>query len=138
MVAEAVGVRQIMTTAELRDLIAPLKFFWLDVFAGDEAVQKEVLTELGLDAAEVLWALRFGQVPRMAIGQHGVRVVTWLAESAGTYKGRTIWIADAHRSDGKRFVVRPDREIKSSQDELTKRSHQILIALLELELAICA
>jgi hypothetical protein len=73
-----------MTTAELRDLIAPLKFFWLDMFAGDEAVQKEVLTELGLDAAEVLWALRFGQVPRMAIGQRGVRVVTWLAEPAGT------------------------------------------------------
>src|SRR5262249_39560310 len=84
LIAEAVGVRQVVTTAELRDLIAPLKFFWLDVFAGDEAVQKEVLTELGLDAGEVLWALRFGQVPRMAIGQHGVRVVTQLAEPAGT------------------------------------------------------
>jgi hypothetical protein len=23
-------------------------------------------------------------------------------------KGRTIWIADAHRDDGKRFVVRAD------------------------------
>jgi hypothetical protein len=35
LIAEAVGVRQVMTTAELRNLIAPLKFFWLDVFAGD-------------------------------------------------------------------------------------------------------
>jgi hypothetical protein len=26
-------------------------------------------------------------------------------------KGRTIWIADAHRSDGKRFVVRADEKL---------------------------
>jgi hypothetical protein len=25
--------------------------------------------------------------------------------------GRTIWIADAHRGDGKRFVVRPDEKL---------------------------
>jgi hypothetical protein len=25
-------------------------------------------------------------------------------------KGRTIWIADAHRGDGKRFVVRADEK----------------------------
>ena len=28
LIAEAVGVRQVVTTAELRDRIAPLKFFW--------------------------------------------------------------------------------------------------------------
>jgi hypothetical protein len=60
LIAETVGVRQVVTTAELRDLIAPLKFFWLDVFGGDEAVQTEVLRELGLDAADISWALRFG------------------------------------------------------------------------------
>jgi hypothetical protein len=75
LIAEAVGVRQVVTTAELRDLIAPLKFFWLDVFAGDQAVQTEVLRELGHDAADISWALRFGQVPRMAIGEHGLRVM---------------------------------------------------------------
>jgi hypothetical protein len=37
--------------------------------------------------------------------------------------GRTIWIADAHRGDGKRFIVRAD---------------EMLIAFLELEAAICA
>jgi hypothetical protein len=36
-------------------------------------------------------------------------------------EGRTIWIADAHRDDGKRFVVRPD---------------ELLTAFLELESAI--
>jgi hypothetical protein len=37
--------------------------------------------------------------------------------------GRTIWIADAHRDDGKRFVVRADEK---------------LTAFVELELAIRA
>ena len=37
--------------------------------------------------------------------------------------GRTIWIADAHRGDGKRFVVRAD---------------ETLTAFLELEAAIRA
>jgi hypothetical protein len=35
---------------------------------------------------------------------------------------RTIWIADAHRDDGKRFIVRAD---------------ELLTAFLELERAIC-
>jgi hypothetical protein len=37
-------------------------------------------------------------------------------------QGRTIWITDAHRGDGKRFIVRADEK---------------LIAFLELERAIC-
>ena len=36
-------------------------------------------------------------------------------------EGRTIWIADAHRGDGKRFIVRADKK---------------LMAFLELESAI--
>jgi hypothetical protein len=42
--------------------------------------------------------------------------------SAIDSEGRTIWIADAHRGDGKRFVVRAD---------------EILTAFLELERAVC-
>jgi hypothetical protein len=37
--------------------------------------------------------------------------------------GRTIWIADAHRGDGKRYVVHADEK---------------LTAFMELEAAICA
>jgi hypothetical protein len=37
-------------------------------------------------------------------------------------EGRTIWIADAHRDDGKRFVV---------------HAHEKLTAFLELESATC-
>jgi hypothetical protein len=42
---------------------------------------------------------------------------------------RTIWIADAHRADGKRFVVRADEkltaflELESAILELNKRQH---------------
>jgi hypothetical protein len=43
--------------------------------------------------------------------------------SAVDSQGRTIWIADAHRSDGKRFVVRADEK---------------LTAFLELELQLVA
>ena len=31
--------------------------------------------------------------------------------SAVDSSGRTIWIADAHRDDGKRFVVRADEKL---------------------------
>jgi hypothetical protein len=42
--------------------------------------------------------------------------------SAIDSSGRTIWIADAHRGDGNRFVVRADEK---------------LTAFLELERAVC-
>jgi len=142
LIAEAVGVRQVMTTAELRNLIAPLKFFWLDVFAGDEAVQKEVLTELGLHAAEVLWALRFGQVPRMAIGQHGVRVVTWLAEPAGTIIEVhllcvrrcivTVWKGDpATLDEARRHFVERAAELEKNHFDAAAIVLQLLLATLD-------
>ena len=46
---------------------------------------------------------------------------TWGCVSAVDSEGRTIWIADAHRDDGKRFVVRAEEK---------------LIAFVELESAI--
>ena len=36
---------------------------------------------------------------------------SWGCVSAIDSHGRTIWIADAHRSDGKRFVVRTDEQL---------------------------
>ncbi len=46
---------------------------------------------------------------------------SWGCVAAINSNGRTIWIADAHRGDGKRFVVRADEK---------------LTAFLELELAV--
>ena len=36
---------------------------------------------------------------------------SWGCVSAIDLEARTIWIADAHRDDGKRFVVRADEEL---------------------------
>jgi hypothetical protein len=36
---------------------------------------------------------------------------SWGCVSAIDSNGRTFWIADAHRSDGKRFVVRADEKL---------------------------
>jgi hypothetical protein len=36
---------------------------------------------------------------------------SWGCVSAVDSNGRTIWIADAHRDDGKRFVVRADEKL---------------------------
>jgi hypothetical protein len=45
-----------------------------------------------------------------------------LPHIAGDSEGQPIWIADAHRGDGKRFIVRADQK---------------LTAFLELERAVC-
>ena len=47
---------------------------------------------------------------------------SWGCVSALGTHGRTIWIADADRDDGKRFIVRAD---------------ELLTAFLELEMTIC-
>ena len=36
---------------------------------------------------------------------------SWGCVSAIDSEGRTIWIVDAHRDDGKRFVVRADEKL---------------------------
>jgi hypothetical protein len=38
---------------------------------------------------------------------------SWGCVSAVDREGRTIWIADAHRDDGKRFVVRADERVSA-------------------------
>ena len=38
---------------------------------------------------------------------------SWGCASAVDRDGRTIWIADAHRDDGKRFVVRADEKVSA-------------------------
>jgi hypothetical protein len=43
--------------------------------------------------------------------------------------GRTIWIADAHRDDGKRFVVRAD-ELLTAFVELERTVHEFAVSLI--------
>jgi hypothetical protein len=42
-------------------------------------------------------------------------------------EGRTLWIVDAHRDDGKRFVVRSD-EILSAFLELERITHALAVS----------
>jgi hypothetical protein len=44
---------------------------------------------------------------------------SWGCVSAIDSSGRTIWIADAHRDDGKRFIVRADEKL--TQNESPRR-----------------
>jgi hypothetical protein len=36
---------------------------------------------------------------------------SWGCVATVDFNGQTIWIADAHRGDGKRFVVRADEKL---------------------------
>ena len=38
---------------------------------------------------------------------------SWGCVSAIDSNGRTIWIPDAHRGDGKRFIVRADEKLRT-------------------------
>jgi len=44
-------------------------------------------------------------------------------------EGRTIWIVDAHRDDGKRFVVRSDEKL-SAFLELERITHELALSAL--------
>jgi hypothetical protein len=44
------------------------------------------------------------------------------------HQGRTMWIADAHRGDGKRFVVRADEKLTAFlelESQLSKETQSI-------------
>jgi len=46
---------------------------------------------------------------------------SWGCVSTLDSKARTIWIVDAHRDDGKRFVVRADEKLTAFELELATR-----------------
>jgi len=48
---------------------------------------------------------------------------------AGDSEGRTIWIADAHRGDGKRFIVRADEKLTAFL-ELQRGIHEFAVSLI--------
>jgi len=57
---------------------------------------------------------------------------SWGCISAIDREGRTIWIADAHRDDGRRFVVRADQKLTAFLElERAINQSKILAAALE-------
>src|SRR4029453_9780379 len=56
-------------------------------------------------------------------------VGAWGCVSAIDSNGRTIWIADAHRDDGKRFVVRADEKLTAFlelESRLARKTHALI------------
>lgn len=80
IVVSADGVRQMVATADLRELVTVGKFFWIDIIGSNEAACATLLRELGLEDADITWARRFGQLGCMVIDRQRLRTVTWLAE----------------------------------------------------------
>ena len=54
---------------------------------------------------------------------------TWGCAATVDAHGRTIWIVDAHRDNGKRFVVRSD-EMLTAFLELERITHQLAVSAL--------
>ena len=54
---------------------------------------------------------------------------SWGCVSAIDSEGRTLWIVDAHRDNGKRFVVRSD-DILSAFLELERTTHELAVSAL--------
>ncbi len=54
---------------------------------------------------------------------------SWGCVSAIDSQGRTIWIVDAHRGDGRRFIVRADEKL-SAFVELERAIHQFAVDLI--------
>jgi hypothetical protein len=54
---------------------------------------------------------------------------SWGCVPAIDSNGRTIWIADAHRDNGKRFVVRADEKLTAFV-ELQRAIHEFAVSLI--------
>jgi Mg2+ and Co2+ transporter CorA len=108
MIADSSGVRVAAEPAE-GGKQASDQFFWLDIVGEDAATRTQFLNGLGVENADIAWALRFGQTGRMHIGRQRLRAVTWLADSSGALVeihvicwGRcivTLWSGDASALD---------------------------------------
>jgi len=83
ILVDEAGVRAAADPADIRSRVGQGAFLWLDLVGADPSVCTAWLSELGLDAADVAWAMRFGQTRRMLIGRRRLRVATWIADPEG-------------------------------------------------------
>ena len=137
VIVDSVGIRPVATTTELRDLVATLDFFWVDVSVGDETIRAEMLAQLGLEASDLSWALRFGQTAGMVIDRRGLRAVTWLAEPPGNATEvhvlcaqrcvLTVWSGDPVALAQARAHF-ADRAAELTQESLSGSGHRPAVA----------
>jgi hypothetical protein len=104
------GVKMLESEADLRQLLDSEHLFWIDIVGGKKPTQADLLQQLGLEDADIEWALRFGQAGRITISREKLRAVTWLAKLASDLTEihllrtrnfiLTIWEGDAATLDG--------------------------------------
>src|SRR5271155_2578424 len=83
IIIDAAGVRPVADAADVAKPVAAGRFFWLDVFDPDATADVAHLAQVGLDSADITWALRFAQIGRMQIEPGRLRAATWIADRAG-------------------------------------------------------
>jgi Mg2+ and Co2+ transporter CorA len=82
-ICERSGVISSATGEQIRDRAARGRFIWLDVVGENPAEASRLLETLGITGPDIAWALRFGQMGRLQIGQTKLRAVTWCADFSG-------------------------------------------------------
>jgi hypothetical protein len=83
IIVDATGVRHVAGAAGVAKSAAAGRYFWLDIVDPDATAAGASLAEAGLDSADIVWALRFGQIGRMQIKPGRLRATTWIADRAG-------------------------------------------------------
>jgi hypothetical protein len=78
-----------------------------------------------------VWRVGYGAVVNWEIIADNLKKADWSYGyvSAIDSSGRTIWIADAHRDDGKRFVARANETLTAFL-ELESAIHQFAVDLI--------
>jgi len=98
LIVDAVGIRSAATPLDVQEEIVAKRFFWLDIFGGDEAARTDLLKQLGLEADDLKWTQRFGQTSRMVVGRQKLRAVTWLVDGPGR-------LIEVHLLSCERFIL---------------------------------
>ena len=110
---DAAGIRK-AAPVELRELIVAKRFFWLDIFDGNQAAPTDLLNQLGLEADDISWAQRFGQTGRLLVGRQKLRAVTWAF-------GSTKDVLEVHLLSYQQFIVTLRDGDSGALDEVRER-----------------
>ena len=71
----------------------------------------EAIEALAVGLQKIHAQLEASKPTRQVVNNPENRHWNWSCVSAIESNGRTIWIADAHRDDGRRFVMRADEKL---------------------------
>ena len=80
IVTSAAGIRRVETANAVREAISAGTLCWIDIVGSDPVVLDTLVHALGLDPADEIWMLRFGQAGRMVLSQRKLRAVTWTSD----------------------------------------------------------